>query len=64
MRLLLRGLGYVLAIFGAIYGEYNAIRFFFDVQICQGGPTTTCQWFFEGWNGFAIALIFSFYIPF
>jgi hypothetical protein len=50
-----------------IYGEYGAIRLFFDVQTCYTvipKVSAECYWLLESWSLPAKVIAFSFYLPF
>ena len=62
MRALLRGLGQVVVALSTLYGEYWALRAFFEFELCAGPDH--CRWILSEWHPVAIGALFLFvYLP-
>lgn len=62
MRKVVIGLANLVLVVAFIYGEYSAIKLFFDVQVCYGPEE--CVWFAADWHWLASGGVFLFvYLP-
>jgi hypothetical protein len=60
MRRVLRWIGYLVAGAGFLYGEFAAIRLFFDLELCSVGGD--CRWLFWNWAWYVWVPVFLCYL--